>query len=101
MGSAPVGRRRCIGAGIHVIMSIHGYETEAVAKLKHTNYDEVELAFEQRPCLSRMLAASEYQSFHLQECVMNRSAHPPLAAVQPTNKTLTPEECSPNQTKQL
>ena len=60
-----------------------------------TNYNEVELAFGERPCLLRMLKAYRFQSFNVQECVMNRSARVPVPPVPPMNNTLTAKECNP------
>lgn len=60
-----------------------------------TNYNEVELAFGERPCLLRMLKAHRFQSFNVKECVMNRSARVPVPPVPPMNNTLTAKECNP------
>ena len=60
-----------------------------------TNYDEVELEFGRRPCLLRMLKADRFQSFDMQECVINRSAYRMAMPPPIMNHTLTAKECSP------
>ena len=59
------------------------------------NYDEVESEFAERPCLLRMLKAYRFQSFEMQECIMNRSAPRAIVPIRITNYSLTAKECSP------